>query len=279
MPNIPKPKRHLCHFWYVPNCLCTQYPVFPSYLTPCFILKTADSSKGTCKSELNMPHSNYDRSSYKWNTDPARNEKCKVNHLCKQPSVTSPPPLPEVQEGRSWRRPLAMHSPVALTSPEHSNLAENPTLWPHSNTSAKARRQPHDGSCTDSVIRKSYFSKASSEGLLWTRHWMMHTALSSVTMELRNSLPQAAHPHVGRATPALQTNATTLLRNLQKCKHESKFLLEPVLKWEVYINIGSTGINPFSKFMAWIFLKTTVLSYLIISIEAQLLRSKNHKKP
>lgn len=80
----------------------------------------------------------------------------------------------------------------------------------------------------------------------------------------------------------LETNTTTLLKNLQKCKHEFKFLLEPVSKWEVCINIGTTGINRFSKFMAWVFLQQKQLSssYLIISIEVQLLHSKNHiKKP
>lgn len=85
---------------------------------------------------------------------------------------------------------------------------------------------------------------------------------SRVILRLRNSFPQTAHPHVGRAMPALETNATTLLNNLQKCKHELKFLSKSVLKQEVYINTGSTGINPFSKFTARIFLKTTVFKLL-----------------
>lgn len=95
------------HTWtqetLLPFLVCPKLPLHtvPSVsilLNPHFILKTDDSSKGTWKSELNMPHSNYDRSSYNWKKDPARNKKWKVSYLCKHLSVTFPPPLPEVQE-------------------------------------------------------------------------------------------------------------------------------------------------------------------------------------
>lgn len=140
MPNIPKPKRHLLHFQYVPNYLCTQYPVFPSYLTPCFILKTDESSKGTWKSELSMLHSNYNRSSYNSKTDPVRNEKWNVNYLCKHLSITFHFPFPRCNRATDDEGPWPRTHQKALTTtrPEHSNLAENCTLWPHSNTRAKA---------------------------------------------------------------------------------------------------------------------------------------------
>lgn len=46
MPNIPEPKRHFCRFWYVPNYLCTQYPVFPSSLTPTLYSKQMIPPRG-----------------------------------------------------------------------------------------------------------------------------------------------------------------------------------------------------------------------------------------
>lgn len=97
--------------------------------------------------------------------------------------------------------------------------------------------QPRRGS--HAAISKSLCSRASSERLLYTTapHWIQLSAASACSralLRLRHLFPRTAHPHVGRATPALETNATTLLKNLQKCKCEFKFLSEPVLKWEDY---------------------------------------------
>lgn len=101
--------------------------MFPSYLTPCFILKTDESSKGTWKSELSMLHSNYNRSSYNSKTDPVRNEKWNVNYLCKHLSITFHFPFPRCNRATADEGPWPRTHQKALTTtrPEHSNLAEN----------------------------------------------------------------------------------------------------------------------------------------------------------
>lgn len=163
MPNIPKPKRHP-----FPIYLCTQYPVFSSYLTPYFILKTDDSCKGTWKSELNMPHSNYDRSSYNWKTDPVRNEKWNISYLWKHLSV---PPF----HFPSWGA-TGQGLTEALGHALRDSHNPKPRAWFHQPCwnqhqpkpwgSLTLPPQPHEGNCTDSVTRKYYFFKVSSERLL-----------------------------------------------------------------------------------------------------------------
>lgn len=142
MPNIPEPKRHFCHFWYVPNYPCTQYPVFPSSLTPTLYSKQVIPPRGPgTQSSICHIQTTTDQVTTE-KKDPARNEKWKVSYLCKHLSVTFPLPLPEVQE---LMEAPGHPSPTGSHSTEHSNPAEIPTLRPHSNTSAKALRQPHDG--------------------------------------------------------------------------------------------------------------------------------------
>lgn len=178
-----------------------------------------------------MPHSNYNRSSYNSKPDPIKNEKWNANDLCKHLSTTFPLPFPRCNRARADGGPWPGTPQRALTTtrPGLSNLAQNPTLWPRSNTSAKALAAwPSSLSPTGATAQtvslenltspKSHLNACCKLDTGWSTQLSAASGCSSVTLRLRSSFPQTAHPHLGTwayahpHTPALGTNATTLLK-------------------------------------------------------------------